>query len=107
MRVSILGNPFNTDSMTAALVLQHLYYLPNQGEIEISMREMARELKISNRSISRVLDRMSSWSFLVKKTHLGKKLKVSLNRYVIDQALKVSKNTLLSQQQEIGFIPSF
>jgi len=31
--------------MTAALVLQHLYYLPNQGEIEISMREMAREYK--------------------------------------------------------------
>jgi len=50
---------------------------------------------------------MSSWSFLVKKTRPGKKIKVSLNRHVIDQALKVSKNTLLSQQQEIGFIPSF
>ena len=107
MRTSNKGNPHNTVSMTTALVLQYLYNLPDEDDVmRVSCRETGKKLKIDNRTASRAIDRMSKWSFLTKESISGQKLWVRLNRRVINDALILSKNSLLTNQQRVGFLPA-
>ncbi len=108
MRISDRGNRHNTVSMSIALVLQHLYLLPDKNiEMRISCRELAKELKIAANSVRRSINKMEEWNFLTKKSKHGHMLWVYLNMKVIDEALQMSKNNLLTNQQRMGYLPSF
>ena len=108
MRISDRGNRHNTVSMSIALVLQYLYLLPDKNiEMRISCRELAKELKIAANSVRRSINKMEEWNFLTKKSKHGHMLWVYLNMNVIDEALQMSKNNLLTNQQRMGYLPSF
>ncbi len=105
MQISAKGTPHNSVSMVVALVLQYLYYLPDENELQVSARKLGRELKVDGRTVCRAIDKMSGWCFLIKKSSPGKRLIICLNRKVIDQALTASRNNLLTHQQNVGYLP--
>ena len=105
MSISNRGNPFNTVSMPTALVLQYLYKLQkNDEEMLVSTRQMGKELKIDRRTVSRAIDRMAKWCFLTKNTVLDRGIRVRLNRHTINDALALSKISLLTNQQSVGYL---
>lgn len=106
-RTSTLGNPYNTVSMTMALVLRHLYRLETDGqEVQISANQISRELKIDRRTVSRSIGRLEKWSFLTVRSVVGYGLWVCIFRKKIEQALNESRQSIRLAKQEVGFLPS-
>ncbi len=107
MRKSVKGTPYNTVSMTTALVLQYLcQQLKDDQESCISTRQISRELKIDSTTVSRSMTRMSEWSFLSLRTGSNRRLWVTLHHDVIQNALKTAQNSLLTHQQSVGYLPA-
>jgi len=105
LKVSTKGTPYNTVSIATALVLKYLYELDgiDQG-IHVSNRRMAMELKLDARCTGRSVDRLDKWGFLIKRSVLSKPIWVRMNRKRVDEALAISRNTLMSNQSNTGYL---
>ena len=107
VRVSQLGHSYNIVSMTTALVLRYLYRLETDGhEVQVGVREVARELKIDHRTVSRSIGRLEKWSFLTVRSDRERKLWVCIFREKIEQALNESRQSIRLARQDVGFLPS-
>ena len=107
MKISTRGNPYNTVSMPTALVLHYLYKLNNKEDdlLCISTRKVAKELKICKGSVRRSINRMDCWGFLTMQSIPCQETWVRLHRNIIDEALALGKQNLLTNQQSVGFLP--
>lgn len=106
MKISSKGNPYNMVSMATAMVLQALYNLMDEnGDIHVSARGMAKELKIDNRTVCRAIHRLEKWSFLEKLSEPGHPYQLNLNKALIESALDESRNNLAVNKQCVGFLP--
>ena len=105
MVVSKRGTPYNSVSIPTAMVLQYLYHTPGiERGIEVSNRQMATELKIDTRCSGRAIDRLNKWGFLIKEAQRAKPSWICLDRKKVDDALTESRNALMSNQANTGFI---
>jgi len=106
MNISQNGNQHNTVSMPTAQVLQYLYqHRTNDGaEISAGASNLGKKLQIDRTTVSRSIIRLAKWNFLQRHSDPGKPLMVILNEEVISDALEVSRVSLLSNQQRVGFL---
>jgi P22_AR N-terminal domain len=105
MRVSPKGTPYNIVSISTALVLKYLYELDavDQG-VHLSNRRMAKDLKLDARCTGRSVDRLAKWNFLIKRSDSNRPIWVCLNKKRVDEALTISRNTLLANQANVGYL---
>jgi P22_AR N-terminal domain len=103
--VSKRGTPYNTVSIATALVLKYLYELDaiDQG-VHLSNRRMAKDLKLDARCTGRSVDRLAKWNFLIKRSDSNRPIWVCLNKKRVDEALTISRNTLLANQANVGYL---
>ena len=105
IRVSTKGTPYNIVSISTALVLKYLY---DRDDVDhgacLSNRQMAKELKLDARCSGRAVDRLAKWNFLIKRFELSRPIWICLNRKRVDEALAVSRNTLLANQANTGYL---
>ena len=105
MRVSTKGTPYNIVSISTALVLKYLY---DRDDVDngacVSNRQMAKKLKLDARCAGRAVDRLAKWNFLIKRSELSRPIWICLNRKRVDEALAVSRNALLANQANTGYL---
>lgn len=106
MNISQNGNQHNTVSMPTAQVLQYLYQhrTSDRAAISASASKLGKKLQIDRTTVSRSIIRLAKWNFLQRHSEPGRPLTVILNEEVISTALEVSKKSLLSNQQRVGFL---
>jgi DNA-binding MarR family transcriptional regulator len=105
MKISSKGNPYNMVSMATAMVLQALYNMVGEGgEVYMSANQMAKELKINNRTVCRTIDRLERWSFLEKLSEPGYRYELRLKQTVIESALDESRANLAMNKQSVGYL---